>query len=547
MLFMTRLSAVAIVCALALALTSNRLSADTISIHVAASSDDAEEHLIENEGFPANTVELQSTDLEIGSEGGLLGGGNPPNDPQLVGLRFLNVQIPAGVMINSASIQFTADNDDFDTERTSVAIFGELNANPATYSRDLGNISGRTRTVAEVAWNDIPSWRESAQGMAGPDQQTPDLTSIIQEIVDLPGWASGNPLAIMIGDQVGGERTAESFDGEAGAAALLMVVFTSIPESSTTIAIDVPDLTAPRITEVQIAGTDWSDDFLIYLDAAGLGSGGFSIPGGSDQLGTISWSNVNQIIIHFSEHVDVQNDDLSIFGVNQPAYRVSDFAYDEDSFTATWMLQGDVQADKLLLELSDRVHDGGDNPIDGNWQNGADTFPSGNGVIESDDRFVFRLNVLPGEAGSGGVTRRDLLDTIFRLGSDTDSSNYDPRFDFNGSGRIGVDDLRQVLARLSTHLPSGEPSTAGGDAAAVALDAVFDRIGAGGSPASVDVHTQAYERPVEAKTWRRSRHNSAWRSSLRRLQADGAMADYQADDAQRRDMLVVRRSRRSGR
>ncbi|MHC4705621.1 MAG: hypothetical protein ACYS8I_00850, partial [Planctomycetota bacterium] len=65
-------------------------------------------------------------------------------------------------------------------------------------------------------WNP-PPW--TAVGHAGADQQTPDIASVIQEIVNRPGWASGNSLVIII---VGsGRRTAESYDGDSAAAPLL--------------------------------------------------------------------------------------------------------------------------------------------------------------------------------------------------------------------------------------------------------------------------------------------------------------------------------------
>ena len=42
---------------------------------------------------------------------------------------------------------------------------------------------------------------------------------MIQEIVDHPGWSSGNAIAIIVTGT--GTRTAESFDGKAHAAPLL--------------------------------------------------------------------------------------------------------------------------------------------------------------------------------------------------------------------------------------------------------------------------------------------------------------------------------------
>lgn len=218
MIFAQRFSAPAIAIALAVGFSGNHLLADNISVQIDSSTDDAEEHLTEG-----NTIDLTSTDLELASEGG-------GSDTQLIGLRFNNVNIPAMATINSASVQFHVDETD--AEPTSVNIFGELNANPVTYSSTAGDISARARTLAEVAWDDIPAWNTVNE--EGPDQQTPDLASIIQEIVNQGGWNSGNSLALMIEEtSISGERTAESFDGEAGSAPILLVDFTefvAVPE-----------------------------------------------------------------------------------------------------------------------------------------------------------------------------------------------------------------------------------------------------------------------------------------------------------------------------
>jgi hypothetical protein len=60
-------------------------------------------------------------------------------------------------------------------------------------------------------------------GEQGPAQRTPPLTAIVQEIVDLSGWASGNAMVFTI--EGSGERVAESADGDPDGAPLLHVRF----------------------------------------------------------------------------------------------------------------------------------------------------------------------------------------------------------------------------------------------------------------------------------------------------------------------------------
>ena len=73
-----------------------------------------------------------------------------------------------------------------------------------------------------MSWSP-PAW--TLVGEAGASQRTPELSSVLQEIVGRPGWASGNALALIITGT--GHRTAESFEGKVAAAALLHVEFAS--------------------------------------------------------------------------------------------------------------------------------------------------------------------------------------------------------------------------------------------------------------------------------------------------------------------------------
>ncbi|MCH8194310.1 MAG: hypothetical protein IIA65_09895 [Planctomycetes bacterium] len=62
----------------------------------------------------------------------------------------------------------------------------------------------------------------------GPEERSPDISSIIQEIVNQPDW-SGEAIVLMFGDNPAnpsaGAREAESFDGRASDAPLLHISF----------------------------------------------------------------------------------------------------------------------------------------------------------------------------------------------------------------------------------------------------------------------------------------------------------------------------------
>ncbi|MHC4172014.1 MAG: hypothetical protein ACYTBX_16305, partial [Planctomycetota bacterium] len=58
----------------------------------------------------------------------------------------------------------------------------------AGFTSDAFNVSSRSRTTAQVQWS-VPNW--TTVGDQGPDQTTPSIASIIQEIVNQDGWAGG--------------------------------------------------------------------------------------------------------------------------------------------------------------------------------------------------------------------------------------------------------------------------------------------------------------------------------------------------------------------
>jgi hypothetical protein len=175
---------------------------------ITADSDDAEEDV---GGSAAFEIDLISTDLE------LMHDNNPadPLDEQVVGLRFVGIGIPKGSTITEAWVQFDADDVD-DPEHVGnayILIDGELNPDPVTFENTPNNITGRPRTTAQVSWTSEP-W--PADGGTHQKALTPDISSIIQEIVDQDGWAGSALVLIFSQDPATpsvGHRECESFNG----------------------------------------------------------------------------------------------------------------------------------------------------------------------------------------------------------------------------------------------------------------------------------------------------------------------------------------------
>ena len=106
-----------------------------------------------------------------------------------IGLRYEGVTIAAGDTINSAKITLDVTSEFRDD--ASLTVFGVAEDNPAMFS------ALRTPTPAHVSSTTASvAWSESAVGTG--DADTPSLVSIIQELIALPGWASGNAMAFML-------------------------------------------------------------------------------------------------------------------------------------------------------------------------------------------------------------------------------------------------------------------------------------------------------------------------------------------------------------
>ena len=221
-------------------------------------------------------------------------------------------------------------------------------------------------------------------------------------------------------------------------------------------------LSHPAVAAVNVAGTNWASSFVSYLESSGAGTDGYAIPVGStDQLKTLTWNNIDQIRITFSEDVTIQAADLSIGGVNKTAYVFSAFSYDSGTCTAVWTLNAVITKDKLLLDLDadgmDPVVSVSTNDVlDGAWTDSQSTFNSGDGQGGTD--FQFRFNVLPGDVNaSGAVSVTDAYLATSKLGKNAGDAGYDIRCDVNGSGGITSSDVSAITSKAGGVLPTGSP------------------------------------------------------------------------------------------
>jgi len=175
---------------------------NVLDLQVAADADDAEEEVA------SGVVDVGSSDLELIFD----------HVDQIAGMRFDGVAIPQGAPIVAAWLQFQVDETD--SSPTSVTIRGQAADDAPAFQSGNGNLSQRSTTSAATAWAP-PPWQ--TVGEAGPDQRSPDLGAVIQEIVNRPGWTPGNALVLLVRGT--GTRTAESYDGDASGAPVLHLEF----------------------------------------------------------------------------------------------------------------------------------------------------------------------------------------------------------------------------------------------------------------------------------------------------------------------------------
>jgi len=178
--------------------TNNTTTSTTnISIRVGSGNDDAEERL--STGY----MSLSSSDLEFVRDG---------ND-QEIGIRFNSIEIPQGSTISSANLTFVIDEKY--TQETNLNIFAHDTDNSPTFTNTDYNITGREKTSNSVQWNSLLS------PDVGETLISPNIKTVIQEIINRQGWSSGNSITIIINGS--GLRTVESYNGDSQKAPLLRI------------------------------------------------------------------------------------------------------------------------------------------------------------------------------------------------------------------------------------------------------------------------------------------------------------------------------------
>jgi hypothetical protein len=127
------------------------------------------------------------------------------------GLIFRNITIPKGSTITNAYITFLPYSTRVETT-CNLKFIAQASSNPPHWE-DNTDFYARSLETAEVDWNNVPTFT------AGTYIDSPDISSIIQEIINRSDWVSGGGINIFIkdnGSDTGGRRDTDAFDLDVG-------------------------------------------------------------------------------------------------------------------------------------------------------------------------------------------------------------------------------------------------------------------------------------------------------------------------------------------
>lgn len=162
--------------------------------YVSQSHDDAEEGT-------NGQIDLTNDDLDLGQLSGF-------ESAKAIGIRFEGIRVTKEQKIKQAVLQFTIEGNKVKAKQTELTIRAELSSNAESFKDEVKNISSRELTKAFVKWFPEP-WNPKNTGDMKP--RTPNLSPLIEEVVNQDGWQDGNALVLIITGA--GERDAVSFDG----------------------------------------------------------------------------------------------------------------------------------------------------------------------------------------------------------------------------------------------------------------------------------------------------------------------------------------------
>jgi hypothetical protein len=240
-------------------------------------------------------------------------------------------------------------------------------------------------------------------------------------------------------------------------------------------------------------------------------------PSAANPAATVSYSQVNQIKIQFSEDVLVGANDLTVTGA-AGNYSITGYHYEAGTHTAVWTLAAPLGAEAVTLRLAPQIEDLAGNGLDGD----------ANGTVGG--AFATSFDSLPGDVNHDRVVdAADLRFTLRHQFTWLGSDKYDMAADLDGNGVINVQDLVRVRNLRGTSLPGATPSPTPQPRLVVANDDILR------------------PRPIRSRDLSRAEAepqpttDATSKLTLQRRAVDRAMADAATDEADVRPSVRARR------
>ncbi|MFQ5812824.1 MAG: carboxypeptidase regulatory-like domain-containing protein [Anaerolineae bacterium] len=186
---------------------------EVVSFQISASSDDALDTYDGGNSAYSHTKNAMNV--------GHAGTGGTFQGPVHTGFRFANVTVPSGSIIVTATLRLKNKTERSDAVHLKLAAHDADNG-PTFADTAGGRPSGRTPTSAQVDWDISSAWQAEAW------YESPDVASVVQEVVDRPGWEAGQALSIIVrddGSDSGQRRRVYAYDSDPANAAQLVVSY----------------------------------------------------------------------------------------------------------------------------------------------------------------------------------------------------------------------------------------------------------------------------------------------------------------------------------
>lgn len=167
-----------------------------------------------------------------------------PSSNAFIGIRFDEINIPKDATITSAYVEFTAyRNRSTSGSGFTISAANEPDANNfSNYPRYLLRDKAKT---AGVTWSNIPSWSKNSS------YQSPDISSVVQDIVNRSDWEAGNAL-MLIFSNITGNRGAYTYRGKPSGAPRLVISFEGNANPAT--AATVRSILTNKVDELSASG-----------------------------------------------------------------------------------------------------------------------------------------------------------------------------------------------------------------------------------------------------------------------------------------------------